>query len=130
MTRDESEYGRDKEWEIAKLLRNRRARTAREYPRNFWFGKMPCWEVNQCPDNIKNVCPTPKYSFLPCWQIEGTYCKLDERHAGDLDTSICRLCPVYKQYGGCSPLQIKLFCSGIDTSVITAAKSGGTRVLN
>ena len=55
MSKDEYEYGRDKEWEIAKSLRNKRARTAREYPRNFWAGKTPCWEVNQCPDNIKNV---------------------------------------------------------------------------
>ncbi len=130
MSNDEYEYGKDKEWEVAKLLRNRRARTAREYPRNFWAGKTPCWEVNQCPDNIKNVCPAPKYSFLPCWQIEGTYCKLDEGHASGLDTSICKLCPVYKQYGGCSPLQIKLFCSGIDTSITKVSKSSGTRILN
>jgi len=133
----EGEYkdGIDEELEFLQFIVNEKARYAERYieehrRNNFWFRRTPCWQLTNCPDSVKNACPTPKYPALPCWQIEGTYCKLDERHAGGLDTSICRLCPVYKQYGSCSPLQIKLFCSGIDTSITTVAKSGGTRILN
>ncbi len=128
MAKDEDDYGRDKEWEVAGFLDTEGAGTAGEYPANFWAGKTPCWEVNQCPDNVKKVCPAPRYSFLPCWQIEGTYCKLDERYAGGLDTSICRLCPVYKQYGARSQLQIKLFCNGIDTTIAPAARPARTKI--
>jgi len=91
--------------------RDEKARRTKELRRNFWFGKTACWDINHCPDSVKNECPAPKYPSLPCWQIEGTYCKLDERNASGLDTSICKLCPVYKKYGGRRPLKIKLFTS-------------------
>ena len=110
---DKGEYkcGRDKEREVAQFLRNEKARITKEHRRNFWFGKTSCWEMTHCPDSIKNVCPAPKYPSLPCWQIEGTYCKLDERNESGEDTSVCKLCQVYEQYGGRRPLQIKLFTS-------------------
>ena len=109
MDKSEYEYGRDKEQEVAQFLRDEKARIRKERRRNFWFGKTPCWEINRCPDSVKNECPTPKYPPLPCWQIEGTYCKLDERNTSGLDTSICKQCQVYKQYGDRRPLKIKLF---------------------
>ena len=114
MAKGEDKYGRDREREIAQFLRDAEARDAEEHRRNFWYGKTPCWKITNCPDSVKNACPAPEYPSLPCWQIEGTYCKLDERSATGLDTSICRLCVVYKQYGGRRPLQIKLFTSAKD----------------
>ncbi len=92
-----------------KNRRDKKARLAKELRRNFWFAKTPCWGINNCPDSVKNECPAPKHPSLPCWQIEGTYCKLDERSASCLDTSICKLCQVYEQYGGRRRLKIKLF---------------------
>ena len=37
-----------------------------------------CWETCHCPSMIKNECPATKYTYLPCWEIEGTYCKLND----------------------------------------------------
>jgi len=114
MAKDEDKYRRDKEWEFAQFLKNEKAKYAEKHHRNFWSGKTPCWEITSCPDSVKNECPAPKHHSLPCWQIEGTYCKLDERSASGLDTSICKQCQVYEQYGGHSPLKIKLFTSAKD----------------
>ena len=111
MTNDECKYGRTREQEVAQFLRDAEARDAAEYRRNFWYGKTPCWKMTNCPDSVKNACPAPEYPSLPCWQIEGTYCKLDERNANGLDTSICKQCPVFEQYGGRTPLKIKFFTS-------------------
>ena len=112
MANGECKYGRDKERTVAQFFRNEKARITKEHPRNFWFRKTPCWKMNHCPGSIKKVCPAPKNPSLPCWQIEGTYCKLDERNESGEDTSICKLCRVYKQYGGSGSLQIKLFQYG------------------
>jgi hypothetical protein len=83
----------------------------------FWEGKIPCWEMCHCPEMIKNECPAPKYKSLPCWEIEGTYCKLDDYGATGLDTSVCELCQVYRRYGENRLIQIKLLGKGIDTSL-------------
>ena len=88
----------------------------------FWEGKTPCWEMTHCPEGIRIMCPSFKYRSLPCWEIEGTYCKLDFSGVLDLDTSICKLCGVYKRYGQSKPIQIKLFGKGIDNplkSIVT-----------
>ncbi|MBN1375341.1 MAG: hypothetical protein JXA01_04225 [Dehalococcoidia bacterium] len=82
--------------------------------KNFWNGKVPCWEKSHCPDMIKGECPAAKFQFLPCWEIEGTYCKLDDKGATGRDTSICEACQVYKKYGNGEPIRIKLFGHGID----------------
>ena len=116
MARNEYRYEIDKEREVAQFLGNEEARIAKEYRRNFWFRKTSCWEITHCPDSIKNACPAPKHPSLPCWQIEGTYCKLDERNESGEDTSTCKLCRVYEQYGGRRLLQIKLFTSAIHHS--------------
>ena len=88
---------------------------AEERTENFWVGKVPCWEMSHCSDMIKAECPAVKFQFLPCWEIEGTYCKLDDRGATGRDTSICEVCQVYKKYGNGEPIKIKLFGHGIDT---------------
>ena len=83
----------------------------------FWVDKVACWEKSHCPGIIKAECPAVKYQFLPCWEIEGTYCKLDDRGATGRDTSVCETCQVYKKYGNCEPIRIRLFGKGIDTSL-------------
>ena len=56
----------------------------------FWEGKRPCWEMCQCPEMIRGDCPAPKHQSLPCWEIEGTYCKLEEYGTRGDDLSICK----------------------------------------
>ncbi|MFH1486331.1 MAG: hypothetical protein ABIH46_09690 [Chloroflexota bacterium] len=81
---------------------------------SFWHGKTPCWEMCHCPESIKSQCPAPRYPFLPCWEIEGTYLKLsDDASKGD-DMSICRVCRVYKRYGEGKPMETKLRGKGLD----------------
>jgi hypothetical protein len=80
----------------------------------FWAGKAPCWEKCHCPETIKAECPATRYQFLPCWEIEGTYCKLDDMGATGRDTSICQVCQVYRKYGNGEPIRLKLFGRGLD----------------
>lgn len=82
---------------------------------NFWADKQPCWEKCHCPELIKAECPATAYQFLPCWEIEGTYCKLDDHGATGKDTSICEVCRVYKKFGNNEPIRLKLFGKGMDT---------------
>lgn len=84
---------------------------------NFWIDKTPCWEMSHCTNMVKAECPAFKYQFLPCWEIEGTYCKLDDKGATGRDTSICETCRVYKKYGNGDPIVLKLFGKGIDTHI-------------
>ncbi len=86
---------------------------------NFWTDKAPCWEVSHCTNMIKAECPAFRYQFLPCWEIEGTYCKLDDYGNDGKDTAICEVCRVYKAYGEGKPIQLKLQGRGINTSLKT-----------
>lgn len=90
---------------------------------NFWADKQPCWEKCHCPELIKAECPANIYQFLPCWEIEGTYCKLDDHGATGKDTSICEVCRVYKKYGNSEPIRLKLFGKGMDTQLATLEKA-------
>lgn len=76
-----------------------------------------------CPAMIRAECPSPKYQFLPCWQIEGTYCKLDDYGQTGTDTSICQVCRVYKKYGKGETIELKLFGRGIDSSLKSLEKA-------
>ena len=87
----------------------------REITLDFWQGKTPCWEMCHCPEVIKGECPAPKYPSFPCWEIEGTYCKLSADGTNGKDISICRFCRVYKQWGEGKPIELKLFGKGIDS---------------
>jgi hypothetical protein len=103
---------------------NQAPRPETEERTNFWNGKSPCWEMCHCPAMIRTECPAPKYQFLPCWQIEGTYCKLDDYGETGTDTSICQVCRVYKKYGKGEPIELKLFGRGIDSSLKSLEKAG------
>jgi len=92
-------------------------------PANFWADKSPCWEMCHCPAIIREECPALKYQFLPCWQIEGTYCKLDDYGETGTDISICLVCRVYKKYGKDGPIEIKLLGRGIDSSLKSLGKT-------
>lgn len=82
-----------------------------------WKDTEACWDKCHCPEMIKRDCPAPKYTFLHCWEIEGTYCKLNDYGAKGDDTSICESCRVYKKYGNDKPIQIKLWGKGINTKL-------------
>jgi hypothetical protein len=84
---------------------------------NFWEDKVSCWESCHCPEMIQAECPAARYQFLPCWEIEGTYCKLDDRGATGKDTSVCQVCQVYKKYANGEPIKLKLFGRGLDAGL-------------
>lgn len=82
---------------------------------SFWARKKPCWEMCHCPESVKNQCPAPKYHFLPCWEIEGTYLKLSDDGCQGNNNQLCRVCRVYKTYGHNEDIDIKLRGRGLDT---------------
>ncbi len=93
----------------------------------FWEGKTTCWEMFRCPQEVRDECPAYKYRELPCWQIEGTYCKLFDYGTKGDGTEICESCRVYKKWGRAEPIQIKLHGKGFNpvSKVIT---EGGERI--
>ena len=86
----------------------------------FWEGKTPCWEMFRCPGAVRNECPAFKYRSLPCWQIEGTYCKLYDYGAKGDGTAICEVCRVYKKWGHGEPIEIKLLGKGFNAVEVEA----------
>ena len=86
---------------------------------DFWAGKTPCWQMCHCPPAIRDECPGSKYTSLPCWEIEGTYSKLQMNGnvATGTDTSICEVCRVYRMYGNGKPIELKLRGKGIDVAI-------------
>jgi len=87
---------------------------------DFWAGKTACWEMCRCPPAIRNECPASKYTALPCWEVEGTYCKLEMKEGGIVtgtDTSICEVCRVYKRYGDGKRIELKLRGKGINVAM-------------
>ena len=103
--------------EIERLVAEVKGKISLEPVRGFWEQKAPCWEMCHCPAMIREECPATKYQFMPCWQIEGTYCKLDDYGETGNDTTICQVCRVYKKYGNGEPIELKLFGRGIDSSL-------------
>lgn len=83
----------------------------------FWEGKSPCWEMFRCPESVKSECPAFKYRTVPCWQIEGTYCKLLEKGVKGDATDICINCRVYKRWGHGERVKIRLRGKGMDAAV-------------
>lgn len=81
----------------------------------YWEGKTSCWEMFRCPDAIKNECPAFKDRSIPCWQMEGTYCKLSDNGKKGDSTDICQYCRVYKRWGNGEPIELKLFGKGFNT---------------
>jgi hypothetical protein len=89
---------------------------------SFWEGKTPCWEMCHCPSVIRDGCPAYKYHSLPCWEIEGTYCKLSDDGSTGGDTNICKLCRVYRRYGAGEPVEIRLRGRGVDSQLKSLEK--------
>ena len=101
--------------EVESIIEEAKGKILLEPSLGFWEGKTPCWEMFRCPEAVREECPAFKYRSLPCWQIEGTYCKLDGYGTTGQDTAICEVCRVYKRWGHGEPIEIKLFGRGIAT---------------
>lgn len=98
--------------EIEKIIQEAKGRLPQDKILGFWEGKVTCWEMCNCPQTIYQECPAYNNRDTPCWQIEGTYCKLDDWAATGRDTSICQVCRVYKKYGQDKPIEITLYGQG------------------
>jgi len=103
--------------EIEKLILEAKGKIMPEPAAGFWENKTPCWQMCRCPDIIKNECPAPKYPDMPCWAVEGTYCKLDDYGAKGDDVTICEVCRVYKKWGNGEPIQMRVKGKGINASL-------------
>lgn len=47
----------------------------------------PCWEINDCPDDLRDGCAAYKDTVTPCWEINRLRCR---RSPG-----ICEKCDVF-----------------------------------
>ncbi len=101
--------------EIETAIEEAKGRLLVEPGLGFWAGKTPCWEMFRCPQEVRNECPSFKYRSLPCWEIEGTYCKLFDYGAKGDGTDICQYCRVYKRWGHGEPIKITLLGKGLNT---------------
>ncbi|MBA7646368.1 hypothetical protein ES703_54130 [subsurface metagenome] len=110
--------------EVERIIEEAKGKISLEPSLGFWEGKTACWELFRCPQAVQDECPAFHYRSLPCWEIEGTYCKLDDYGATGQETSICEVCRVYKKWGHGEPIEIKLVGKGIDTSLRALAKKG------
>jgi len=108
--------------EIERVIGEVKGKILPEPTLGFWEGKTPCWEMFRCPEAMRNECPAFKYRSLPCWQIEGTYCKLYDYGAKGDGTDICQVCRVYKRWGHGEPIEIKLLGKGFDTALKSVSK--------
>ena len=100
--------------EVERLIQEAKGKILLEPSQGFWEGKTPCWEMFRCPEAVRNECPAFKYRSLPCWEVEGTYCKLYDYGAKGDGTAICEVCRVYKRWGHGEPIEIKLFGKGFN----------------
>jgi hypothetical protein len=100
--------------EIEQIIEEAKGKILLEPSLGFWEAKTPCWEMFRCPEEIRSECPAYKYRSLPCWEIEGTYCKLYDYGAKGDGTDICQHCRVYKRWGHGEPIEIKLCGKGFN----------------
>lgn len=100
--------------EVEKVIEEAKGKILTEPGTGFWEGKTPCWAMFRCPEAVRNECPAFKYQSLPCWEIEGTYCKLYDYGAKGDGTEICANCRVYKKWGQGAPIEIKLLGKGFN----------------
>jgi len=94
--------------EMEKAIEEAKGKITIEPASGFWAGKTACWEMFRCPEEVRKECPAFKYRSTPCWEIEGTYCKLFDYGAKGDGTEICQYCRVYERWGQGKPLEIKL----------------------
>ena len=100
--------------EIERAISEAKGKVLLEPSLGFWEGKTPCWEMFRCADAVRDECPAFKYRSLPCWEIEGTYCKLFDYGTKGDGTEICQCCRVYKKWGHGESIKIKLFGKGFN----------------
>ncbi|MBN1863116.1 MAG: hypothetical protein JW790_05680 [Dehalococcoidales bacterium] len=108
--------------EIERVVNEVKGNILTERALGFWEGKNPCWDMFHCPDAIKKECPAFQYHQLPCWQIEGTYCKLLDASPEGTASDICHVCRVYNKWGGHEPIEIKLRGKGSDIKLSQVMK--------
>ena len=77
--------------EIEKVIQEAKGKVQVATDMGFWDGKSTRWEMCNCPSSIHEQCPSFKNREFPCWEIEGTYRKLDDYGATGRDTSICQV---------------------------------------
>jgi methyl-accepting chemotaxis protein len=60
-----------------------------------------CWDVRNCPSDIREKCPAYNNPDERCWQIEGTYCN-GVKHEGDVRTKLndCLTCDAFRELQG------------------------------
>ena len=98
---------------IERVIAEAKGKIALEPTKGFWEERTPCWEMNHCPEMIRSKCPAFTDQNLPCWKIEGTYCKygwgeiLNDSGARGNETDICQVCRVYDKYGAGEPIEIE-----------------------
>jgi len=102
--------------ELEKAIAEAKGKMLTEPGMGFWEGKTPCWEMFRCPEAVRNECPAFKFRSRPCWEIEGTYCKLYDYGTKGDGTDICEHCRVYKRWGQDDPIKIKLFGKGFNAA--------------
>lgn len=100
--------------EIDKVIAEAKGKIMAEPGLGFWEGKTPCWEMFRCPEAIKTECPAFKFRSLPCWEIEGTYCKLFDYGTKGDGTDVCQHCRAYKKLGQAKPIELKLLGRGFN----------------
>ncbi len=49
----------------------------------------PCWEITDCPEDVRNKCAAHKEHTKPCWELKKTRCKKEG------NGKICEDCIVY-----------------------------------
>ena len=75
---------------------------------DFWQEKTPCWVMHECPSYLRSECPAFQHPEYPCWEVEGTYCKYNERTGRMDDTRHCYRCNVFMIYGHGVTIEMKL----------------------
>ena len=81
--------------------------------KKYWHDRKACWEINQCNEILAKECPAYLHQEYPCWEVEGTYCKLNDENFSRNEDSRCYSCKVYLQYGKGTPIQVKIFDKGV-----------------
>jgi len=112
---------------IEKVVQEAKGNILEEDELGFWEGKTTCWKMCTCPQSLRQECPAFKNRDLPCWEIEGTYCKLDDYGATGRDTSICQVCRVYKRWGSNEPIKIRLFGQGLNPTFAQQTSKTGVQ---
>ena len=111
--------------EVERAIADAKGKISPQPARGYWEDRTPCWDICHCPETIRDDCPAYTHQSLPCWAIEGTYCKLSDYGTRGDDTSICKVCRVYKRFGAGEPIELQLFGRGMGVPVEAAARQAG-----